>query len=226
MADSKLHALTEDTTPGANDIAYSEKDPTGAQLDRKVKWVNALKGAALGILTSDGDLFTRAAGVLARLTRADLAADAAFTAAFASYAGGRELDRTEITSSTSVTATTEAGADTVVTAGAIAFDGSTVVDIEFYAPAARPAGTSGATLTVVLYDGSSSIGQLALHQSQAANNASRPMFVSRRLTPSNASHTYSIRAFVSTGTGSVTGGAGGSTNFMPGYIRIITKPHT
>ena len=42
----------------------------------------------------------------------------------------------------------------------------------------------------------------------------------RRLTPSNASHTYSIRGFVTSGTGVAAAGAGGSTALMPAFIRI------
>lgn len=224
MANSELPDLTEDTSPSSSDIGYTVKDPAGSPLDRKATWLNILKGAALGLLTSDGDLFTRASGAAARITRASLAADSAFTTAFAPYSARKELARVEFTSSVSVTATTEATADSVVSAGAVSFDGSTVVDIEFFSPAARASAATGALLTLVLYDGSSSIGQLSLSQSQAANNASRPVFTSYRLTPSNASHTYSVRGFVSTGTGSVSAGTGGSGNFMPGYIRIITKP--
>lgn len=136
-----------------------------------------------------------------------------------------ELDYTEITSSASISATSEATANTVVTAGAIAFDGSTVVDIEFYSSTARPDASTGAILTVYLYDGSSSIGTMALMRSQAANNGNQPMgLLRRRLTPSSASHTYSIRASVSTGTGTISAGAGGSGNNMPAFIRIVTVP--
>lgn len=83
MADSKLTALTEDTAPASTDYAYTVKDPTGSPLSRRATWLNIFKGQGLGILTSNGDLLTRAAGAVTNVTRAALAADSAFTAAFA-----------------------------------------------------------------------------------------------------------------------------------------------
>lgn len=41
-----------------------------------------------------------------------------------------------------------------------------------------------------------------------------------RLTPSNASHTYSIRGTRVSSNATVVAGAGGSGNAMPGFIRI------
>lgn len=87
MANSKLIDLTADTTPSSSDLGYTLKDPGGTPLDRKATWLNILKGAALGVLTSDGDLFTRAAGALTRITRASLAADSAFSSLYAPVAG-------------------------------------------------------------------------------------------------------------------------------------------
>lgn len=83
MADQKLTALTEDTSPSSSDYAYTVKDPGGTPLSRRATWLNILKGAALGILTTNGDLLTRTAGAAAAITRANLAADSAFTSAFA-----------------------------------------------------------------------------------------------------------------------------------------------
>jgi hypothetical protein len=42
----------------------------------------------------------------------------------------------------------------------------------------------------------------------------------RRMTPSNASHTYSIRASRTTANGTVNAGAGGSGNVVPSFIQI------
>lgn len=131
-----------------------------------------------------------------------------------------EIDYVEFTSSASVSATTEGTANTVVTANAESFDGSTVGVIEFFSAAARPAAVDGGSLSLWLYDGSSSIGLIGFVNSQGASSSNLPVHVMRRLTPSNASHTYSIRASVSTGTGSVGAGAGGATATMPGFIRI------
>lgn len=125
----------------------------------------------------------------------------------------------EMTAPVSVGATTEAGATTVVTAGAITFDGSTVVMIESFLPSANRGTTY---IKLCLYDGSSSIGLFVDTVSSASGNApSETINLRRRLTPSNAAHTYSIRAFVDAGTGSIQAGAGGVGNEMPGWIRIV-----
>lgn len=121
-----------------------------------------------------------------------------------------ELSYVQFTSSVAITATTEATADTVVTAGAVSVDGSTPIIIEFYSPGCD------ANIAIVIYDGSSTIGGVCAFTQTAAAF----MNVRKRITPSNGSHTYSVRAYKSSGTPSVTAGAGGSGNNMPGFIRI------
>ena len=66
-----------------------------------------------------------------------------------------------------------------------------------------------------------SIGLMGLVRTPTTGNFDVPITVSRRLTPSNAAHTYSIRAFVSAGTGVANAGAGGSGNAMPTFMRIV-----
>lgn len=51
MADSKLTALTEDTSPSSTDLAYSVKDPAGTPLSRKVTWLNAVKAGLSGVFS-------------------------------------------------------------------------------------------------------------------------------------------------------------------------------
>jgi len=126
-------------------------------------------------------------------------------------AGGVELAYNEFTSNVSVTATSEATANTVVTASAITADGSTPIVIEFYAPSVD------ANVAIVLYDGSSTVGGVL-----AFNGAQVPIYVPKRLTPASGSHTYSIRAYKPSGSPSVQAGTGGSGNNMPGFIRITT----
>jgi hypothetical protein len=124
-----------------------------------------------------------------------------------------EVDYVEFTSNVTITATTEATANTVVTANALAGDGSTKYIIELHGGIVLP---SGASFWATLYDGSGSIGHW-----QYDTNVQGPNPIIRRLTPSNASHTYSFRAYVGGGTGTVQAGAGGNGNFLPGYIRIV-----
>jgi hypothetical protein len=133
-----------------------------------------------------------------------------------------EITHNEFTSNKTVTATAEASADTVVSATAHTYDGSTDVLIHFFAAEARPsAGTIGQTLTFYLFDGSSSIGEIGKIITQAAQNANQPISLWRKLTPSAASHTYSVRAIVNGATsGVVVAGAGGSGAVVPGFIRV------
>lgn len=86
MPDSKVTALTEDTAPAHGDYGYTIDDPTGTPVSKRATWLNILKGAVLGLLTSDGDILTRSGGAAARITRADLAADAAWSGLYAPVA--------------------------------------------------------------------------------------------------------------------------------------------
>jgi len=128
-----------------------------------------------------------------------------------------ELAYAEITASVAVTATSEAGAQTVVTAPAITVDGATSILIEFSAMQLAP--PSGQQLYLFLFDGSTSLGILtiAVPGSVAAGWPGR---VARRLTPSAGTHTYSIRASTSGGTANVIAGAGGVGVFVPAFVRI------
>lgn len=128
-----------------------------------------------------------------------------------------ELGTTEFTANVTVSATTEAGATTVVTAPAITFDGTTVALIEFFAPYVDS--SAAPVLTFVLYDGAASIGIFGGITITAASNRYLAR-LTRRLTPSNAAHTYSIRAFVSSGTAVVNAGAGGVGVNLPGFIKV------
>lgn len=133
---------------------------------------------------------------------------------------GGEIDYVEFTSPVNITATTEATSNTVVTGSAVTYDGVTIVLIEYYCPRSRvPAGNND--LNYSLWDGSTDLGLLGLLEGpDAANELRVPSRLARRLTPSAASHTYSIRAYVNTGTGHADAGAGGIATIMPGFIRI------
>lgn len=130
---------------------------------------------------------------------------------------GDELGYTQFTGAVSVTATSEATANTVVTASAISFDGNTPVMIEFFSPYnSNPSAT--VTMVIVLYEGASSIGLWS--QLFCSGTEQVPLKLERRLTPASGSKTYSVRAYVASGTGTVGAGAGGVGANMPGFIRI------
>jgi len=132
---------------------------------------------------------------------------------------GHEFDYVEKTSSTSVTATTEATANTVVQGAAVTYDGSTTVEIQFFSPYSQPA-SGGHNIVFVLYGDGATLGLFGIHTGGASVERV-PVSLRRRLTPSAASHTYSVRAYVDSGTGTVSGGAGGSGSYMPAFIRIV-----
>lgn len=125
---------------------------------------------------------------------------------------GYEYAYTEFTANKSVTATVEASADVVVTAGAVTFDGGTIALVEFSCPFAIPPG--GGYIVVLLFEDGVVKGQLG------RVDANAPMQVSRRLTPAAGSRTYSARAIVNAGTGTLSADVGGSAKFFPGFIRV------
>lgn len=135
---------------------------------------------------------------------------------------GYEYDYAQITSNVTVTSTTEGSADTVVSSSAVAYDGSTTVFIEFYAPLVDPAtDAAGRALLLVLYDGASNLGRMGYAQNEVSGqHGYQTMYAKRRLTPSAATHTYHVKAFVTAGTGTVFAGDGAATHYMPAFIRI------
>lgn len=137
-------------------------------------------------------------------------------------AWARELNYTQFTANVSVTATTEATANTIVTASAVSFDGSTAAIIEFAATANPDPTAASRTLSFWLYQDGSSIGQLGFLITPAAAQMAVPVRLARRMTPASGSRTFSIRASVSAGTGTVFAGVGGAGLTMPGFI-LITR---
>lgn len=137
-----------------------------------------------------------------------------------SYPPGYEFDYAQTTSVATISATTEATANTIVSGAAVSYDGSTVVLIEAFIPEIYTSTVVTEDLLVCLFDGSTSLGLL---MDLRTNDAGRTLWsgtLQRRLTPSAASHTYSIRAYVSSAnTGGAGGGAGGTGNLLPAFIR-------
>lgn len=136
---------------------------------------------------------------------------------------GYEYDYVAFVSTVNCTATTEATANTIVTANPVTFDGSTVVFVEFASDYVQtPAG--GVIGRIWLYDGTASIGELGVFNGDGGTSSGvirQPCLLRCRLTPSNGSHTYSVRGSVASGTMDVDGGPGGAGNPFPGYVRIM-----
>jgi hypothetical protein len=137
-----------------------------------------------------------------------------------------EMAYVEFTTTKTATSSTEASAVTVVSAGAVSFDGATKVRIEFFAPQVNISDNSnGALLT--LFDGTTAtvIGQL--YKFAGDSVAAQPrgaVYAVRELTPSNASHTYFVGILdagaITATHAAVLAGAGGAGTLLPGFIRI------
>jgi len=123
-----------------------------------------------------------------------------------------ELGYVERTTSQSVTATTFAGASEVfATDLTFVADGSPVV-VEFYAPQVAVGGTY---IVMNLSDGSTGdLGQIGY---AASSGTAKTEY---RYTPSAGVQTLNVRAWVQSGTGSLSGGAGGSGQFPPILLRV------
>ncbi len=126
-----------------------------------------------------------------------------------------ELDYVERTTDLTVTATSAATATAFITGNSVAYDGSTRVRIEWWINLGLT--TNANNIVAELYEDSTDLGRIG-HITLTANTAiGGPMYGVRFLTPSNASHTYSIRIW-KTGAGLTT--ASGASPALPAFLRI------
>jgi hypothetical protein len=126
----------------------------------------------------------------------------------------------EFTSNVSITATTEATANQVVSAGAITYEN---VPHRITFGCLRSTAPASQSMNIGLFDGTTGLGIIAFLGSTSPAQQS-PIEQSRLFTPSAASHTYNIRAWVSGGTGTVEANAGGAGTNMPGFILVERIP--
>lgn len=174
-------------------------------------------------MTTEGDLIVgEASGVPDRLAAG--AAGTVLTSAGTStiptydFPPGYEFAYAEATSNVNITATTDAGTN-VVTTGSVSYDGTAVM-IEAYAHDVKPdSGSAGNNIKMLLYMDSTLLGWWGFIRTPAASNMNVSFFGRRKYTPSAGSHTFSLKAYVNTGTGVVSAGSGGSDE-LPCYIRV------
>jgi hypothetical protein len=132
----------------------------------------------------------------------------------------RQLAYAERTSPLAVSAAnTEASPVTVVSAPAVTFDGATPVIVEFFMPAVVPAAAAGTAVQFWLYQDGVSQGRLG-YVGTPGSGLFMPVTASRRLTPTSGSHSYAIGAGAVTADGNMYCGAGGTGQYVPGYIRV------
>lgn len=221
---------TNGARPAAGNPGRLYYDTTNSQLQRDngSSWDAIEGGGFANPMTTAGDLiYGGASGVPTRLASAGTSAKWLRGANAAvptwAYPPGWQFDYVEVTSSVSITGTSEGGATTVVTSNSVAYDGVTEVLIECYLPQVYGPNVAATDLVLILLEDSTVLGQIGVVRSESANRGVVPFGPGGRVrSPSNASHTYTVKAYVSgtSNAGGAGGGAGGSGNLVPGYIRV------
>ena len=178
----------------------------------------------VSLLTTKGDLlWASAAGTAARLAvgaQAQTLSVGSGSALAYAYPPGYEYDYVQITSSVTITGTTDATATAVIDGNAVTYDGSTRIKLEFFALGASI--TSAQELLVVVYDGATDLGKLAVlvNDSATATHDEGPLYGAMFLTPSAGAHTFHVKAWKTGGTISIYAGAGGAGAVLPTWYRI------
>ncbi len=169
--------------------------------------------SAITALTSTDELVVASSGASKKITAANLAKSLP----------GSEVGYDEITTSVSVTATAEATPTTVITCASHVFDGSPVLLTVFSSQLSFPTANLSNIFGISLWEGSTEIGVLAfMRAAQITNQFYSALLAEYRFTPSAASHTYLIRAWVSstTGTPKFEAGPGGVGQNVPSFARF------
>lgn len=139
------------------------------------------------------------------------------------YPPGFELNYTAITAPVNVASTTEATGTTIISPGAITFDGTAVL-VHFFTPLiTTPTAAVGNVVTVSLFESTTQIGRLCTVTTSATadqNPTGASGFL--RFTPTAAAHTYTITAFASstTGTPAIGAGAGSTGAYVAAFVRF------
>src|SRR6266702_589749 len=138
------------------------------------------------------------------------------------YPPGYEIAYDQITSGVNVVATAE-GTPTSIIAGTAHTYENVPYMATFFSPSVTDSSAAAGTITVLLIADGASIGRIAVSDSVTVSTQVVQALTGKlRFTPTAASHTYGISAFVSstTGTPTISAGAGGSGVLAPAYVRI------
>jgi hypothetical protein len=129
-----------------------------------------------------------------------------------------EVNYTAFTSPVSITATTEATANQIVTSGAITYEAVPHM-IEFFS--SRYDAPAGQTMHIIVRDSTTVLGRIT----SVVPTANVTGLLAFRVTPTAASHTYNIAAHMTgAATGTIQAGAGGAGASVSGFIRISRIP--
>ena len=142
------------------------------------------------------------------------------TIAVSGTASGAEIAYSPVTATVNVASTTEATPTTVISPGAITFNGSPVI-VEFFTPAAITPTAGARSVVVGLYEGGTEITRLGIVAGLTIQ-IETALYCRYRFTPSAAAHTYTIGAWANstTGTPQIVAGAGGAVAYPPAFVRF------
>lgn len=137
------------------------------------------------------------------------------------YQPGQEVTYSQATASVNVAASPST--TTVISGTPTTYTNNTVM-VEFFAPqVTTPSNAAGDFINIGLFDGASQVVILGQVATPAAAVTKTPLLLRWRLTPTAGSHTYNIKGWANTTTGtpSVQAGTGTvSSGFPPAYLRI------
>jgi hypothetical protein len=141
---------------------------------------------------------------------------------------GTEIAYSQITAPVNVVSTNEATGTTIISPGAVTFDGAAVM-CQFHGRLVLSTAITGTDLLFVcLFEGATQIQRLGGLVSNVAQAISTPCFESAtldfffRFTPTAGAHTYTVTAFVNstTGTPSIRADVGGAGGDGPAFVRF------
>lgn len=125
--------------------------------------------------------------------------------------GAAELDYVELTSNLTISGTSGAPT-TVITGNSVSYDGSTRISIEFYCSIFSSGNSAG---ILQIYEDSTLLGRIYQSAADDAGSATGRLF----RTPSNASHSYTVKGWNNGGSNSTIFAAAAS-GFVPAFLRI------
>ena len=148
----------------------------------------------------------------------------ASNAAAAVFPPGFEIGYTQITAPVNITATSEGTSTTVLSPGALTFDGGAVM-CQIYAPYITLDNASANNgVMVLLFEAATVISGIMADPAISVTTVKHvsPFNVFFRFTPSAASHTYTVGAWANNTTGTPVFGAGvpGTGAYAPAFIRF------